>query len=113
MKKVIFEQKWSDQFANSRSLISGAVIALQNGNIMPERWVDIDFVAYEVVSPQLKPSEQFAFLAKHDIITVINKVSNQVNKTTLSKDLLNWRENYDYDIETNSQFIIIKQIKGI
>ena len=99
MKKEIFEQKWSDQFANSRSLISGAVIALQNGNIMPERWVDIDFVAYEVVSPQLKPSEQFAFLEKHDIITVINKVSNQVNKTTLSKDLLNWRENYDYDID--------------
>ena len=99
MKKDIFQKKWSEQFANVRSMISGAVIALQSGNIMHERWVDIDFVAYEVVSPQLIPSKQFKFLEKHNVVTVINKKYKRVNKTTLSKDLLNWRENYDYDID--------------
>ena len=28
----------------------------------PARWKDIDFVAYEVIEPELKPSDQFKWL---------------------------------------------------
>ena len=96
MKKQVFDMNWSDRFKNVRNMIAGTANAKES---LPERWADIDFVAYEIVSPELKPSEQFRLLKALNCVTVINKGLKKINKENLSKYLQDWRENYDYDID--------------
>ena len=96
MKKEVFESNWSERFANVRNMIAGTSNAKES---LPERWADIDFVCYEVVSPHLTPTEQFKLMEKLNIISVIHKKMETINKTILSKYLIDWRESYDYDID--------------
>ena len=96
MKKDVFENNWSDRFANVRNMIAGTANAKES---FPERWTDIDFVCYEVITPHLTPSQQFALIKKLNIISVIHKKMKKINKKILSKYLIDWRENYDYDID--------------
>ena len=96
MKKDVFENNWSERFANVRNMIAGTANAKES---FPERWNDIDFVCYEVVTPHLTPSKQFALIKKLNVISVINKKMKKINKTVLSKYLVDWRENYEYDID--------------
>ena len=43
----------------------------------PKKWNDIDFVAYEVIEPQLKPSAQMKWLKKNKIILMVtHKLAN-------------------------------------
>jgi len=96
MKKDVFEANWGERFANVRNMIAGTANAKES---FPERWADIDFVCYEVVTPHLTPSQQFALIKKLNIISVIHKRMKKINKNVLSKYLIDWRENYDYDID--------------
>ena len=96
MTKQKFEQNWSDTFANVRNMIAGTANAKES---MPKRWADIDFVAYEVIQPELKPSGQLKFLEKQKVITVIYSKNKKFNTSLLSQYLVDWRENYDYDID--------------
>jgi len=96
MKKQTFKDNWGSKFANVRNMIAGTANAKES---FPERWNDIDFVAYEVVHPELKPSEQFKLLEKLNCVTVINEGIKQIHKTNLSKYLIDWRESYEYDID--------------
>ena len=45
MRKQVFNMNWSDRFKNVRNMIAGTANAKES---FPERWADIDFVAYEV-----------------------------------------------------------------
>ena len=96
MKKTTFEENWSEKFANVRNMIAGTANAKES---FPDRWKDIDFVCYEIITPHLKPSEQFDLIKKLNIISVIHKKMKSINKSELSKYLMDWRENYDYDID--------------
>ena len=96
MQKQVFDMNWSDRFKNVRNMIAGTANAKES---LPERWSDIDFVAYEIVSPDLKPSDQFKLLKALNCVTVINKGLKKVNKENLSEYLQEWRDNYDYDID--------------
>ena len=96
MKKDVFQEKWSDKFSNVRNMIAGTANAKES---FPDRWDDIDFVCYEVITPELKPSKQFALIKKLNIISVIHKKMTSVDKSKLSNYLIDWRENYDYDID--------------
>ena len=84
MKKDVFENNWSDRFANVRNMIAGTANAKES---FPERWTDIDFVCYEVITPHLTPSQQFALIKKQNIISVIHKKMKKINKKILSKYL--------------------------
>ena len=96
MTKQKFEQNWKGKFANVRNMIAGTANAKES---MPKRWADIDFVAYEVIQPELKPSGQLKFLEKQKVITVIYSKNKKFNTSSLSQYLVDWRENYDYDID--------------
>ena len=98
MTKEKFENNWSDKFGNARNMIAGTANAKES---FPDRWADIDFVAYEVIQPELIPSKQFNFLKKvmGEQSTVINKKKTEISNDVLSKYLTKWRENYEYDID--------------
>ena len=96
MKKTTFSDKYQSEFSNSRNLVAGIV---NQKKIEPERFKDVDFVAYEVIVPSLKPSEQMSMLEKDDTIVVINEVKEDIDNNTLSDILVDWRKNYEYTID--------------
>ena len=108
--KATFNTKYKATFANPRNMVSGIV---NQKTINKSIVQDVDFVAYEVIKPLLKPSEQFATLEKLDINVVqhspplapplappFQKVDkDQLKNELLSETLINWRENYPYEID--------------
>lgn len=98
IKKTTFEEKYADSAANSRNFVSGIVNAKSTAI---SKYQDIDFVAYEVIKPELKPSEQMKFLVDNDIIAVKHSNKTELNNTILSDLLVEWRkkEVYDYEID--------------
>jgi NAD-dependent DNA ligase len=93
--KALFQAKYGDKFANPRNMVAGIV----NHKTINESIKDIHFVAYEVIKPIRKPSEQMALLLTLDVETVLYKVEEKINNNLLSNTLLNWRYNYAYEID--------------
>ena len=89
-------KKWSSKFKTVRNLVAGTSNAKE---ALPKRWKDIDFVSYEVINPDLKPSDQFKWLKDHNVITAINDAVTEIDNESLSKLLIDWRKNYQYDID--------------
>jgi NAD-dependent DNA ligase len=98
MPKKAFEDKYQKDFANPRNLVSGIV----NQKTIDEKIKDIHFVAYEVIVPIMKPSEQFEYLKTLDIEIVLFEKVDDTDKLTnelLSNLLVDWRKNYVYEID--------------
>lgn len=93
--KALFESKYKDKFANPRNMVAGIV----NHKTINEAVQDLHFVAYELMNPIKKPSEQLAFLLTLDVELVLYKIEPTVSNEILSKTLLDWRSNYAYEID--------------
>jgi len=95
MPKSIFKTKYANQFANARNLVAGVVNRVSVNDIIK----DIDFVAYEIIVPQLKPSEQLHRLTAAGFKTVQNRTEAKISNKTLSEILVDWRTHYEYEID--------------
>ena len=93
--KKVFETKYKEKFANPRNMVAGIV----NHKTLNEAVKDVDFVAYEVIKPVLKPSEQMATLSTLDVDVVLNKTVTKISNELLSETLVEWRNNYIYEID--------------
>uniref|UniRef100_A0A6C0JYL0 Uncharacterized protein n=1 Tax=viral metagenome TaxID=1070528 RepID=A0A6C0JYL0_9ZZZZ len=93
--KKVFEEKYAKQFANPRNLVSGIV----NSKKADEKSADLHFVTYEVIMPQLKPSEQLAKLKSSGFEVVQNDIRQALSNEGLSEVLVDWRTNYMYEID--------------
>lgn len=93
--RALFEAKYKDKFANPRNMVAGIV----NHKTINPAIKDLHFVAYEVMKPIKKPSEQMALLLTLDVETVLYKVEPTISNELLSKTLLDWRYNYAYEID--------------
>lgn len=98
MSKPTYEKYYAGtEVSNARNLVAGIV---NKKTIEPEKISHIDFVVYEVIEPNMYPSDQFRFadvlpnmkIAKH-------KNEKHISNQSLSLDLVDWRENYDYEID--------------
>ena len=95
ISKKIFKDKYASEFKNSRNMVSGQLSAKDpDGTIIS----DLDFVAYEVIEPQLryqKPlGEQYQFLKCHSFKVVYNrKVERELIEQTILMDYLERRKN--------------------
>jgi len=89
-------KKHKKEYSNERSFAAGMV----NGkNLDTSKLSDLDFVAYEVIQPDLKPSQQYTFLKSKKFITVINKKVKKIDQDILSDYLMKWRDSYEYIID--------------
>ena len=96
MSKQTFLTKYAAKFANIRNMVAGII----NSKTITDAVLDLEFVAYELIEPVLKPSEQISFLKTMNINTVLSTlVTNKLNNTLLSEILINWRSNYAYEID--------------
>ena len=93
--KAVFDAKYKARFANPRNLVSGIV----NSKTIDEKTKDLHFVAYEVIQPTMKPSEQMAKLAELGFEVVQNKNADRLTNEMLSETLIDWRTNYAYEID--------------
>ena len=93
--KKVFEEKHSKKFANARNLVSGIV----NSKTIDEKARDMDFVAYEVIKPELKPSEQMKKLEELGHNTVKHQFEEALTNEQLSDILVDWRTNHEYEID--------------
>jgi NAD-dependent DNA ligase len=95
LPKALFEEKYKTKFANPRNLVSGII----NSKTIDEKAKDLHFVTYEVIHPQMKPGEQMAKLASLGHEVVRNRSVDELSNEMLSELLLDWRKNYEYEID--------------
>ena len=95
LSKSLFERKYKSKFANIRNMVAGLV----NRKTFSDVSKDIDFVAYEVIHPVLKPSEQMSFLQSNGFKTVQNANHTTLTNDFLSETLMKWRSTYEYEID--------------
>lgn len=93
--RALFEAKYKDKFANPRNMVAGIV----NHKTINEAVQDLHFVAYELMNPIKKPSEQLAFLLTLNVEVVLYKIEPTISNELLSNTLLDWRYNYAYEID--------------
>ena len=90
----VFEKKYKDKFANPRNFVAGI---MNSKNVDTNKIADIHFVAYEVIKPELKPSEQMKMLEKINIYTVLNETHKDITNEMLSELLMKVRSTYKYE----------------
>ena len=95
VSKNTFERKYKTKFANIRNMVAGLV----NRKSVVDASKDIDFIAYEVIEPVLKPSEQMKFLQSNGFKTVSHITKSDLSNDFLSDTLIKWREQYEYEID--------------
>jgi NAD-dependent DNA ligase len=61
--------------------------------------VDLHFVSYEVIVPELTPSQQIEYLKTINVECVQNRHTNSLSYEMLSELLVNWRETSMYEID--------------
>ena len=94
--KKLFKTKYSDVFANPRNMVSGIV----NSKTADEKAKDVHFVAYECITPVLKPSKQFETLLEYGFDVAEHRMfSDALTNEALSEYLVERRTNYDYEID--------------
>jgi NAD-dependent DNA ligase/DNA polymerase/3'-5' exonuclease PolX len=93
--KKVFDEKYKSSFANPRNLVSGII----NSKTVDEKVKDLHFVAYEIIEPLMKPSEQMAKLTEAGFEVVQNKLEETISNESLSEVLKVWRTNYLYEID--------------
>ena len=76
-------------------MVSGIV----NQKSITDAVKDVNFVAYEVIKPELKPSAQMDFLKTLDVECVFYKIESKLSNELLSDTLINLRSNYRYEID--------------
>jgi NAD-dependent DNA ligase len=95
IKKEVFNEKYKSKFSNSRNLVSGII----NSKSIDKKIKDMDFVAYEIIKPVLKPSDQMKILEKVGFKTVRNALFVTLTNDLLSQILIDWRNNHEYEID--------------
>lgn len=93
--KTVFETKYKRDFANPRNMVAGLI----NHKTISSAINDVHFVAYELIQPVMKPSDQLAFLATLDVEVVLNQTATNITNEMLSQQLIDWRANYAYEID--------------
>ena len=93
--KAVFEEKYKDTFANPRNMVAGIV----NHKHISDAVVDLHFVAYEVIIPELKPSAQMEFIGTLNVERVLYQTTNTLTNEMLSNLLVEWRKSYMYEID--------------
>lgn len=89
-----FEKKYGKQFANPRNFVSGLINAK---SIDIKKFADIEFVAYEVIVPDLIPEEQMKLLSSLNVTPVIYESHTAISNEKLSDILVQWRNHYQYE----------------
>ena len=95
--KKLFTTKYGSLFANPRNFVAGVVNKKTEDK---EKYKDLSFVAYELICPVMKPSDQLKFLSGPNAVEVVtHSVEKVISNDLLSSYLVKWRADYPYEID--------------
>jgi DNA ligase (NAD+) len=96
MSKQVFQSKYANKFANIRNMVAGII----NSKTIIDAVNDLEFVAYEVIKPVLKTSDQLELIKSLNMNCVLyNFETSNLTNEKLSTLLVDWRSNYIYEID--------------
>ena len=96
ISKQVFLNKYANKFANIRNMVAGII----NSKTIIDAVNDVEFVAYEVIKPVLKTSEQLELIKSLNMKCVLyNLEPSNLTNEKLSSLLVHWRSNYTYEID--------------
>ena len=96
IKKSVFQDKYSKEFANPRNFVAGVV---NQKTPRADRLRTISFVAYELIQPIAKPSEQLKRLSRMGVETVHSVMFGAMTSELLSNTLDSWRIDSVYEMD--------------
>jgi NAD-dependent DNA ligase/DNA polymerase/3'-5' exonuclease PolX len=96
IKRETFDKKYKNKFANPRNFVAGIV---NKKTIDPNIVKDLDFVAYELIYPIMKPHQQMLHFSQINFNHVKFDIKEDITNENLSEILIDWRENYEYEID--------------
>ena len=96
ISKDTFQTKYATTFANPRNFVAGLI---NKKTIDSSKFKDISFVVYELIKPEMKPSDQLAFLSEENVEVVENTMVKNISNDLLSEQLIELRNNYKYEID--------------
>ena len=96
IQKSVFQDKYSKEFANPRNFVAGVV---NQKTPHASRACNISFVAYELIQPIAKQSEQLKILGSMDVETVQSEMIGTLTSEMLSNKLDSWRTDSVYDMD--------------
>lgn len=89
-------KKYEESYSNSRAMVNGLI---GKKKVSDSELKNINFVAYEVIEPSLKPSEQINFLKTNKFDLVTNKVIESISEEVLSSYFKERKKKSKYDID--------------
>ena len=96
ISKQVFLTKYASKFAIIRNMVAGII----NSKTIIDAVNDLQFVAYEVIKPVLKTSEQLELIKSLNMNCVLyNLETGNLTNEKLSTLLVDWRSNYMYEID--------------
>ena len=94
--KTVFDAKYKEEFSNPRNFVAGLV----NGKTVRAGVKDMDFVAYEIIQPELTPSKQMEELKKYGFDVVQHDlIDKRLSNDLLTQILMAWRTQNKYEID--------------
>ena len=96
ISKENFKKVNKGEYVNSLGWLVGLI---NTQSPLYSKYQYLEFVAYEVIKPQLKPSDQMKWLKSHNLTTAQHKLVENITYSELSVLLDNLRDNYKYDID--------------
>jgi NAD-dependent DNA ligase len=95
MTKAAFANKYATQYANARNLVAGFV----NSKTLDKTVHDIKFVCYEVIKPEMQPSDQMRYIASigHEVVQHTSVAT--LSQSYLMDTLLAWRASSAFEMD--------------
>lgn len=85
--------------ANSRSFIAGISNLKKIDKDKSHDLKLVDLICFEVISPEMKPLDQFIFLKEKGFKVVFNQINPEITFELLQNNLKDRKEKSDYDID--------------
>jgi NAD-dependent DNA ligase len=94
---ALFNKKYKVKgYKSARNFVGGVMNSVGRE---VQKWKDLNMVAYEVIKPEMKPSDQMKWLKKNNVIVVKNTLVKEITNESLSEVLVDWRSSYKYEID--------------
>lgn len=91
-------KKYANIMSNARNMVAG-IVNSKKESVNEEYAANVDFVTYEVITPNVKPSDQMKYLKKWGLNVAYHDVYNDINLTILDDILRKCKKKSIYEID--------------
>lgn len=91
-------KKYAIEKANARNMVAG-IVNTKPESLNKKHAADVDFVAYELITPQLKPLDQLTMLKKWGLNCVVYDVYNSISLIIMDDILQKRKKKSIYEID--------------